>query len=185
MLGDLDSGLGVAVAVNATDERDLTEEVAEAILNLYRDGAQPSVVDPLAVENAADFAGVYTGTCGRLTVTAEGDRLVLDGQPLEPRGNDRFFADRPELAVFLLCFRREDDRVVEAGHGGDLYRREGVPAAPAPPPAKWSAYRGHTAPTTRGTQLPIALLNGKITVIFPWGLELALQPLWRREFSTS
>ncbi len=183
MLGDLDSGLGVAVAVNATDERDLTEEVAAAILNLYRDGAQPSVADPLAVENASDFAGVYTGDAGRLTVTAEGDRLVLDGQPLEPRGNDRFFADRPDLALFLLGFRREDDRVVEAGHGGDLYRREGMPAAPAPTaPAEWSAYPGHyRAYNPWYSNFRIVLRNGELIVIFPWGLELSAAATRRRE----
>ncbi len=153
MLGDLDSGLGVAVAVNATDERDQTEEVAAAILNLYRDGTQPAVTDPLAVEDAADFAGVYAGDAGRLTVTAENDRLFLDGRPLEPRGNDRFFADRRDLSIFLLGFRRQDDRVVEATHGGDVYRREGMTGVPATtPPVEWNAYRATTAPTTRGTR---------------------------------
>ena len=179
LLGDLDSGLGVAVAVNAIDERDLTEEAAAAILELYRDGAEPSVADPLAVENASDFAGVYTGDAGWLTVTAEGDRLVLDGQQLEPRGNDLFFADRPDLALFLLGFRREDDRVVEAAHGGDVYRHEGMPAAPAPTaPADWRAYPGHyRAYNPWYSNFRIVLRNGALMVIFSWGLELTLQPL--------
>ena len=57
MLGDLDSGLGVAVAVNATDERDLTEEVAAAILDLQRDRVEPRVLDPLSVPRQAITRG--------------------------------------------------------------------------------------------------------------------------------
>ena len=65
MLGDLDSGLGVAVGVNATDERDLTEEIAVAILDLYRDGtAPPRIPDPLAVEERRRLRGVYDGDDG-------------------------------------------------------------------------------------------------------------------------
>ena len=179
MLGDLEAGLGVAVAVNATDERDATQEVARAILDLYRDGTQPTVADPLTVEGAADFAGVYTGAAGRLAVTAEDDRLFLDGRPLEPRGNERFLADRPDLALFLVGFRREDGRVVDAVHGGDVYRPEGRAAGSAPtPPAEWSAYAGHyRAYNPWYSNFRVVLREGELLVIFPWGLELPLSPL--------
>jgi CubicO group peptidase (beta-lactamase class C family) len=174
MLGDLDSGLGVAVTVNATDERDLTAEVAAAILGLYRDGVQPSVVDPLTVEGAADLAGVYAGPAGTLTITAEGDRLLLDDHPLEPRGNDRFLADRPDLALFLLGFRREGDLVVDAVHGGDVYRRQdATPVSAADPPAEWSAYAGHyRAYNPWYSNFRVVLREAELLVIFLWGLEL-------------
>jgi CubicO group peptidase (beta-lactamase class C family) len=68
MLGDLDSGIGVAVAVNSYDEQDFTERIADALLELYRGGALPAIPDPLAVEDAADYAGVYEGRAGRLVV---------------------------------------------------------------------------------------------------------------------
>jgi len=178
MLGDPDSGLGVAVGVNATDERDLTEVVAEAILRLYRDGARPSVTDPLAVEDATDYEGVYVGEAGRFAVTADDDRLLLDGEPLEPRGTDRFFADRPDLRLFHLGFRREDGRVVRVTHGADVYRREGVQADDAPAaPAEWSAYPGHyRAYNPWYSNFRVVLREGELLVILPWGLELPLEP---------
>ncbi len=179
MLGDLESGLGVAVGVNAIDEQDLTEGIAEAILDLYRDAVPPRVRDPLSVEDAADYAGVYVGEAGRFAVSAEGDHLLLDGEPLEPRRRDRFLAERPDLSLYFLRFRREDDRVVDAVHGGDVYRREGVAAVAAPaPPGEWKAYPGHY----RGynpwySNFRIVQRADELIVIFPWGLELTLEPL--------
>jgi D-alanyl-D-alanine carboxypeptidase len=179
MLGDLDSGLGVAVGVNAPDERDLTEVVAEAILRLYRDGVPPSVPDPLAVENATDYVGVYVGEAGRLAVSAKDDRLLVDGEPLEPRGTDRFFADRPDLRLFHVGFRREDGRIVAATHGGDVYRREGVPADDAPAaPEEWHAYTGHyRAYNPWYSNFRVVLREYELVLIFPWSLEQPLEPL--------
>ena len=179
MLGDLDSGLGVAVAVNATDERDLTEEVAAAILDLQRNRAEPSVEDPLSVAQAAEYAGAYTREGRRLVLTAEGDRLLLDGQPLEPRGSDRFLADRADLWHFLLGFRREEGQVVEALHGGDVYRREGAAEVlvPAPPP-EWSAYTGHyRAYNPWYSNFHVVLRAGELVLIWAWGSELPLTQL--------
>jgi D-alanyl-D-alanine carboxypeptidase len=176
MLGDLEAGLGVAVAVNAADERYATQDVARAVLDLYRDGIQPTIADPLRVEGAAEFVGIYTGAAGRLAITAEDDRLFLDGKPLEPRGNDRFLADRPDLALFLVGFRREDGRVVAAVHGGDAYRREGAADGTArTSPAEWSAYPGHyRAYNPWYSNFRVVLREGELLVIFPWGLELPL-----------
>ncbi len=179
MLGDLDSGLGVAVGVNATDEQDLTEGVAEAILDLYRDAIHPRVRDPLVVEEAADYAGVYVGDTGRLEVDAKGDHLFLDGEPLEPRRGDRFLAGRPDLSLYFLRFRRDDGRVVAAVHGGDVYGREGVPSStPSAPPEQWSAYPGHyRAYNPWYSNFRIVLRGGELLAIFPWGMELTLEPL--------
>jgi CubicO group peptidase (beta-lactamase class C family) len=179
MLGDLDSGLGVAVGVNATDEQDLTEGVAEAILDLYRDAVAPRVRDPLAVEDAADYAGVYVGEAGRLAVSAEGGHLLLDGEPLEPRRSDRFLAARPDLSLYFLRFRREDGRVVEAVHGGDVYRREdSAPASGPAHPPEWNAFPGHyRAYNPWYSNFRIILRQSELMMIFPWGLEFTLVPL--------
>jgi len=179
MLGDLDSGVGVALAVNATDEEDLTEGIAEALLDLHRDGTPPPAPDPLAVADAADYAGMYEGKAGRLVVSAEGDHLFLDGEPLEPRRSDRFLPGRPDLSLYLLRFRRENGRVVEAAHGGDVYRREGIAAAPFPaPPPEWSAYPGHyRAYNPWYSNFRVVLRASELVLIFPWGMELPLIPI--------
>ncbi len=167
------------MAVNATDEQDLTEEIAQSLLALFRDGTAPPAPDALAVDDAADYAGAYEGPAGRLVVTAEGDRLLLNGEPLEPRGTDRFFADRPDLALYHLRFLRDDDRVVAAAHGADAYRRDGAPTAAFPTPSEdWNAYPGHyRAYNPWYSNFRVVLRAGELVLIFPWGMELPLTPL--------
>jgi len=183
MLGDLDAGLGVTVALNSDEESDLAEDVANAALDLFRDGAKPpAFLDPLAVGDAADYEGLYDGKAGRLELVGEGDHLLLAGQPsvpLEPRGPDRFLVDHPRFALFLLGFTREDGHVVEAVHGGDVYRREGAPAAaPTTAPPEWSAYPGHyRAYNPWYSNFRVVLRKGELIAIFPWGLEWPLAPV--------
>ena len=179
MLGDLDSGLGVAVAVNSIDEQDLLEGIAESILELYRNGTLPTVTDPLAVEDAEELAGEYVGDAGSLPIVADGNHLLLDGEPLEPRRGDRFLVDRPELSGFFLRFVRDGDRVVGATHGANTYRREGIAAAePSAVPPEWRAYPGHyRAYSPWYSNFRVVLRDGELVLIFPWGLELTLEPL--------
>ena len=153
MLGDLDSGLGVAVAVNGTDEGDVTEEVAEAVLDLYRDGPPPSCPDPLAVEDASMYEGPYVGEAGRL--------VLRGGRPPLPRRESRSsraatigsFADHPDFAALPP---RLPPRGRPGRRGGARRRR--LPArgsARASPPAlhrSGAPTRATTAPTTRGTR---------------------------------
>jgi CubicO group peptidase (beta-lactamase class C family) len=182
MLGDLSSGLGVAVAVNAVDEHDLTEQVAEGILSLFRDDIRPAVIDPLATGDAVELAGLYVGDAGRLELVAEGGRLLLDGREritLEPRGAGRFYTDRAGLSLFHLDFRRENGSVVEAVHGADVYRRDGVAGAPAPaPPPEWNAYTGHyRAYNPWYPNFRVVLRRGELVLIWAWGTELSLAQL--------
>jgi CubicO group peptidase (beta-lactamase class C family) len=179
--GDLEAGIGVAAAANA--ESDALAGVAEAVLALFRDGTRPPPVpDPLNVEDAADYEGLYEGGAGRLELVAEGDRLLLAGEPtvpLEPRGDDRFLVDRAEFALFLVGFHRENGRVVEASHGADVYRRKGVAETePRTAPPAWSAYQGHyRAYNPWYSNFRVVLRKGELISVFPWGLELPLEPL--------
>jgi hypothetical protein len=99
---------------------------------------------------------------------------------LEPRGEDRFFVDRPDLAFFLLRFRRHDGSVVQATHGGNVYTREGCAEQLAPkPPDEWRAYAGHYRaynpwlPTFRAV-----LQGGELILDWPsWGPFDELTPL--------
>lgn len=185
MLGDLEAGLGVVVLVNSTDEGNLTEEVAEAALDLYRgaSAALPTVPDPLVVESAEDYAGTYASAGLRLVLAAEGERLVLEHAgarvPLERRRGDRFLADHPAFALFPLAFERDGDEVVAAIHGSDVYAREGARTLPADsPPPEWSAYPGHyRAYNPWLTNFRILLRRDRLLLAYPRGPEDALTPL--------
>jgi D-alanyl-D-alanine carboxypeptidase len=174
MRGDLDAGLGVVVLVNATDEGDLSEEVGTAALSLYRDGSgPPSVQNPLAVPNPAEFEGRYVGDAGRLDLVAAGERLHLaghDGIALEPRGEDRFLVDHPRFALFLLRFRRRDGTVVRATHGADVYVREGAAADPAPKPRdEWRSLPGHyRAYNPWLSNFRVILRGDELVLDWPW-----------------
>ena len=179
MAADPEAGLGVAVAVNTGESTPVPESVAAVALDLFREGKEPPAVpDPLAVENAADFAGVYEGDAGRLELTAAGNRLLLAGEPLEPRGDDRFLAPDARQALFLLELAREGDRIAEIYHGGDVYRREGADGSDPPAsPAEWSAYPGHyRAYNPWYSNFRVVLRKGVLTVVFPWGAAWPLHP---------
>jgi CubicO group peptidase (beta-lactamase class C family) len=183
MLGDLTAGIGVAVLVNGPDEGDLTEEVARVALDLYRDSKRPpELPDLLAVENAADFAGSYSGA-RELTLVADGGRLALEHAgarvPLEPRGDDRFLVDHPDFALYLLVFERVNGAVVAAWHGEDVYRREDLVAPPSDePPPEWRAYTGHyLAYNPWLSNFRILLRRDRLVLAWPWGPQDALAPL--------
>jgi CubicO group peptidase (beta-lactamase class C family) len=184
MLGDLEAGLGVVVLVNSTDEGNLTEEVAEVALDLYRGATTPpAVADPLVVENAEDYAGAYSGAGRRLVVSAEGERLLVEHSggrvALERRRGDRFLVDHPDFALFSLAFERENDTVIAASHGSEAYVREGARRLDAGgPPPGWSAYPGHyRAYNPWLTNFRIRLRRDRLVFAYPKGAEDALTPL--------
>jgi D-alanyl-D-alanine carboxypeptidase len=180
MLGDIDAGLGVVVLVNGPDEGNLTWQLATAALALYRDDQSvPPLPDLLAVPDADDYAGAYSNPTGRFELEAHGDRLLLDGVPLEPRGPDRFYADRPDLELFLLTFEREDGTVVDVAHGADVYVREGAPRAlSANPPGEWATYAGHyRAYNPWLSNFRVLLRSDHLVFVYPGGAEEPLVPL--------
>ena len=152
MLGDLDSGLGVVVGVNATDEQDLTEGVAEAILALYRDGICPRVRIP-GGRGRGGLCGRVPGEAGRLGIEVKAATFSSTESRSRSGAANRFLAGRPDLSLYFLRFRREGDRIVAAVHGGNIYRREDVPAAPAlAPPEAGAPTPATTERTTPGTR---------------------------------
>jgi D-alanyl-D-alanine carboxypeptidase len=183
MLGDPEAGLGAAVLINSTDIGDLAEEVARAALSLHGGSeAPPELPDPLAVEDAGEFEGRYSGAHD-LTLATEGERLILEHAgariPLEPRGKDRFLVDHPDFGLYLLVFERDGDAVAEAWHGPNRYRREGA-AAPSygEAPRSWSAYTGHyLAYNPWLSNFRVVLRGDRLVLAWPWGPEEALAPL--------
>jgi D-alanyl-D-alanine carboxypeptidase len=184
MLGDLETGFGVVVLVNSTDEGNLTEHVAEVALDLYSGEANPPAVpDPLAVESAEDYAGAYSSAERRLVLAAEGERLVLehagDRVSLERRRGDRFLVAHPDLALFPLAFERDDDVVVRACHGSDVYVRDGsLELPPTTLPAEWSTWVGHyRAYNPWLTNFRVLARADRLLLVYPWGTEEALTEL--------
>jgi CubicO group peptidase (beta-lactamase class C family) len=160
LMVDIDEGIGGFASVNAQQGYRPNPVVKYAIqlMRAQRKAVAPPPMpdadDPLQVKNAADFAGTYTGTSGKLEVQADGERLfiVKDGErvPLERlAAPDRFVARRAGLDRFAFVFGRKEadateSAVVEASWGGDWYHN---PAYTGPVsfehPKAWDAYVGH------------------------------------------
>ncbi len=92
--------------------------------------APPPAPDPARVDRPEDYADTYTAAGGSsLRVAARADRLALiDGGTrisLYPRGPDRFWADDPNYATFLIAFGRDQEgRVTELTYGSKWYPNE-------------------------------------------------------------
>jgi CubicO group peptidase (beta-lactamase class C family) len=187
LLGDLDAGVGVAVLANGPDEESLTETVAAAALALYREGTTPPPPrDPLTVDDGGEYEGTYSGRRGRLVVRVVGDRLLVDrggaAVPLEQRSNG-LLADHADFATFLFRFRRQENAVVEAMHGGDVYLREGEPAPQETFPAEWTAYPGHFRSSNPWlSNFRVVARHDRLVLVHWWGLEESLEPLADRTF---
>jgi CubicO group peptidase (beta-lactamase class C family) len=120
LLGDLTSGLGVVVLANGPGTlRPLAESTLASVraalerrpLPALPPDREPTECDPAAGEYAADYAGTWTTADGKtLTLKDKGKRVILlhkgEEIALEPRGDDSFYANHPEFALFLLEFGR-------------------------------------------------------------------------------
>jgi len=197
ILADMDDGLGAVVLTNGEVEYDVTQlaldvlpAVAQFAIDLTRAVAQQRALPPLprapvsvGATDAAVYAGAYRSATATVTITAEGDQVMLrhnqDCIALERRGGDDFFVNHPDFALFLLRFGREGDRIVEAFHGPDRYtndRYRGPLAFAHSPP--WDAYPGHyRAHTPWTSNFRVALRKGALVLIMPGGDEQRLTPL--------
>jgi len=186
---DLEAGLGTVVLLNGPDEGNLKGEVAAFTLDLYRAAAEgarlpePSHPDPLAVADADEYAGRYSGAEAELVLEATEGRLVLvrggERIALEQRGGDRFLVPDDDFALFLLAFRRDGDAVVEAWHGPDRYVRAGAaPERLCEPAAEWHAYQGHyRAYNPWHSNFRVVGRGDRLDLIYPFGAEEPLASL--------
>lgn len=186
ILADLDEGVGAVVMINGPGE---PEKVARYALALLRAACQDQNLpplppdDPTRVENAADYVGTFRAGEKQLTATAEGEHLILHhgGEQilLEKRGDDQFYVNHPDFALFLLRFQRDEDRVLEAFHGADWYIHEDYAGPTAfDHPSEWHAYVGHYRSYNPWySNSRIVLRKGALWLIHPSGLEQRLVPL--------
>jgi D-alanyl-D-alanine carboxypeptidase len=90
----------------------------------------PPAPDLRHVDKAEQYAGTYTSPSGkRFAIVATQDQLSLnDGSKsvaVYPRGDDTFWVDSPDFALFELNFGRDrGGHVVEANYGSDWYPNE-------------------------------------------------------------
>lgn len=187
ILADLDAGLGVVVLTNGMRE---TAEIADAAIRLLRASAEgkrlpslPRPKDPRYVRKPSDYAGTYRDGPEEIVIEEDHDQLVLrrgaDRAVLEARKPDAFFVDHPDFVRFLLRFRREGDRVVEALHGPHGYVREGASIpAPLTTPPEWDAYPGHYRSHNPWlTNFRVVMRGGALLLIRPAADEDPLAPL--------
>jgi D-alanyl-D-alanine carboxypeptidase len=184
--GDLDGGLGVVALENAPLGPD---DIAAFALRTVRAAQEGRPLPPLpgeaqVVKDAADYAGTYTAEDGRqFTVSNDGGQLALNYKgrkvTLERRGQDAFFVNHPDFALFVLGFGRDKGKVVEAFYGGEWFTNERyVGLRQFPPPPQWASYVGHyCAAHPWFNNFRIVLRKGKLWLIAPEGEEMTLTPM--------
>jgi hypothetical protein len=138
-------------------------------------------------DSLAEFAGLYRGERGELSIALEDERLgmttggerILLAPMTAPAIADAFLADHPDWAHFPLRFGRDGaGGVTELWHGGDWYATdayEGSRSFAAPP--EWGAFVGHYR--SWNPWIPnfrIVLRRGELVQIFAAGWEYPLTP---------
>jgi hypothetical protein len=183
MLGDMDDGLGVVMLSNGAGNPMLAGEFALSSMRAAAAGKRlPPPPDPAAkIGNAAAYAGTYTSPDGKkLTLSVDGEALILrhGGRRivLERRGEDRFYVNHRDFALFLLGFRRENGVVVEAFHGQDWYPGERFQGPRSfKHPAEWSTFPGHYRSYNPWlSNFRVVLRRGELWFVNPAGDERAL-----------
>ena len=134
---DLTDGVGAFASVNANLRGYRPVAVTKYAIDLFNASlankplpeAPPPAPPPDEVNNAAEYAGVYTSPDGKkLEFTAEGNKLVLtySGRKivLERMAGDRFIVKHPGFDLYVLGFVRENRLVTQVFHGPDWYMGE-------------------------------------------------------------
>ncbi len=192
------TGIAVMVLLNGLDDR---MEIARFALQAVRAavaGADvpppPPPADPtLLGEVAGEYAGMYTGESGALTLAARDGRLLLvdagagasgeEDVVLERRGDDLFLAPHPVWDTFHLRAERDDgSAVVALSHGPSTYIRDGATLGPEPlADPSWAqltgTYRSYN-PWLPGFR--VVCRRGRLLLVAPWlypSDEMALVPL--------
>jgi hypothetical protein len=153
---DLDHGLGVIILTNGPTCR--SEASIDSLgwfalralraAHLGQELPQPPPADPFHLEQAPQYAGTYVGTRGRLTFLAQDEGLHLkhDGAsiPLQVVGDECFYANHPDWALYPFRFVREQGQIREVVHGPHWYASEASDERTAgDAPGAWQALTGH------------------------------------------
>lgn len=186
---DMEAGLGVVFLLNRMGETDPVVAAAQYALTVLRAAHRneplpltPPGVTLDALEDPGQFAGTYRSDTDLLRFVAQDGNLLLDTVEgrvaLEWRGKDRFYIPLLKFELFLMEFKREAGKVVEAFHGSHWYTHERYKGPRMfPYPAGWDAYVGHYR--TRNPELSnfrILLRKGTLFLIIPWGDSEPLHP---------
>jgi D-alanyl-D-alanine carboxypeptidase len=179
---DMEAGFGVVFLLNRMGETDPVVEAAQYVLTVIRNAVLNEVIPPLPrlpepgdVKNAEDYTGTYRSGNKTLDIVIRNRKLNLDYRgrllPLEQRAPDSFYIFHPDFDLFLLDFKREKGRVVEAFHGPDWYVNDRYSGnMDFNYPGEWKAFPGHYR--TRSPELSnfrVVLRKGSVTLIIPWG----------------
>jgi len=190
ILADVEEGLGVVVLTNRRTESDVVYQSATYILKVLRATyhqkempPSPPAADLGYIVNATDYVGTYREGNSVLQLSAEDGKLLLEYEgdvvPLEQRAQDSFYARHPYLDLFLLEFKRDRGKVVEAFHGSHWFVNERYTGPHQfDYPEEWQAYVGHYR--TRNPELSnfrVVLRKGTLALIFPSGAVESLIPL--------
>ena len=153
LLGEPRLGIGAVAFVNGPGSAGGVARFAVRALAAAMTGdslpALPAPANPVAVGNAADYAGTYTSPAGdSLVFAASGDSLLLvhDGTvALLTYGDDTFLGPRPAFARFPIAFHRDSTgAVTEVAVGGAWYRSARYHGPTRwTTPKLWDAYVGH------------------------------------------
>lgn len=193
---DMEDGLGSVVLMNAPGDH-ADEEIIKYALELARANLNQEtlpeipLIDQYKVENAKDYVGTFQITSRNdrkvsprsFELKSKEDRLIFSYNEelieLQQRDQDCFYVNHPDFELFLLRFRREDGKVVEAFHGPDWYTNEqyGGPTS-FHHPEGWEAFLGHYRTHNPWySNLRVILRKGTLMLVHPSGQEDVLVEL--------
>ena len=188
MFGDRDAGLGVVAVSNGMADVEPVVDFALRCFVAGQAGEPLPDVPPVAPEFVvAEFAGLYRGATGDLTIESAGEQVFLlagsDRVALEPARlpplPDAFVAAHPDFALFPLRFGRDGaGSVVELMHGGAWYATDAYEGSRMfETPAAWAAYPGHyRSYNPWGSNFRIVIRKGELVMISPGGGAQTLAP---------
>ena len=150
---NMTDGFGVAVLTNGPGEPRSLGDLALEIWRAAERGevfpAPPEPKDSLVIDNAAEYAGVFSSQSGlliELHADAATLQIVRGGErlSLEHRGQDIFYSPAPAFERYYLVFGRDDEgKVIELVHGADWYTKDRFSGAVKfDVPDEWSALVG-------------------------------------------
>jgi D-alanyl-D-alanine carboxypeptidase len=184
--GDMDSGIGVVMLMNAPLGASDMTSFALKVLRAAAEGRElPALPNdaPEKLTKPKEFEGTFSNKNGKqLRVSARGNALAMehDGRTIElqPQGRDSFLVKDTDFAIFPLRFGRENGQVVEAFYGGDWYTNQGYTGPKTfTAPSAWQSYAGHyRAAHPWFNNFRIVTRKGKLWLIEPGGGEASVTP---------